>query len=136
MAAYLDKAFSEEQLHKELSNPESEFYFAKDGQEVLGYLKINVGSAQTECKEENSLEVERIYVSKDFQGKKIGQLLFQKGMELARQKHMDFVWLGVWEKNTKAIRFYEKNGFKAFDSHSFMLGSDEQTDILMRFTLK
>ena len=135
MEAYLSHAFSKEQLQKELSNPASEFYFARQGKEEIGYLKVNVAEAQNEYQQENALEIERIYVKREFQGRKIGQLLFEKGIALARKKHVDFVWLGVWEENSKAIQFYEKNGFKAFDRHSFMLGSDEQTDILMKFSL-
>ena len=63
-------------------------------------------------------------------------MLYNKAIELARAMQLKYVWLGVWEENVRAIRFYEKNGFKTFDKHVFRLGSDEQTDIMMKLELK
>lgn len=134
MKQYLASAFSIEQLSKELAEKKSEFYFAKLGHQIIGYLKINTGQSQTEM-EENALEIERIYVLKDFYGKKVGQLLYEKAIALAQQIKVDYVWLGVWEENPRAIRFYEKNGFKAFDKHVFKLGDDEQIDLMMKLYL-
>ena len=133
MKAYLEKGFSVEKLESELADKNSEFYFAILDDEVNGYLKINFGETQTEIKDENSLEIERIYVLQEFHGKKVGQQLYDKAMEIAEKKNVDYVWLGVWEKNPRAIRFYEKNGFVPFDKHVFKLGDDEQTDIMMKF---
>lgn len=129
---YLHNAFSSEKLENELSDKYSEFYLAKQDGNIIGYLKVNFGPSQTELKHENALEIERIYVLKEFHGKKAGQLLFRKALNLAKQKQVDFIWLGVWEKNPRAIRFYEKNGFIQFDKHVFKLGDDEQTDIMMK----
>lgn len=133
---YLDKEFSEEKLMQEHSNPNSEFYFVQLNNKFIGYLKINFGSAQTELKEKNGMEVERIYVLKEFYGKQAGQILFDKALEIAKEKKMDYLWLGVWEKNLRAIRFYEKNGFIQFGTHGFRVGEEEQTDILMKRALK
>ncbi|MCB0820060.1 MAG: GNAT family N-acetyltransferase, partial [Bacteroidetes bacterium] len=84
----------------------------------------------------NSLEIERVYVLKEFHGMHVGRKLLEKAIELANSQNSEFVWLGVWEKNHKAIRFYEKNGFKPFDKHIFRLGEDEQTDIMMKLDLR
>jgi len=135
MIKYLDEGFSSEKLKAELNDKESEFYFALLDNEVIGYLKINFGQAQTELKEDSTLEIERIYVLNKFHGKKVGQQLYEKAIKIARQKSVDYVWLGVWEKNPRAIRFYEKNGFIAFDKHIFKLGKDEQTDIMMKLQM-
>ena len=135
MQAYLEKGFSLEKLKSELEDKNSEFYFAILDDEVNGYLKINFGYTQTEIKDENSLEIERIYVLKEFHGKKVGQKLYEKAMEIAAEKKVDYVWLGVWEKNPRAIRFYEKNGFIEFDKHVFKLGNDAQTDIMMKLQM-
>lgn len=135
MVEYLEKGFSIEKIKVELEDKNAEFYFAELNEEAIGYLKVNFGQSQTEIKDENALEIERIYVLKEFYGKKIGQILFEKALELAKNKKVDYVWLGVWEENQRAIRFYEKNGFVAFDKHIFKLGNDEQTDIMMKLKL-
>jgi hypothetical protein len=92
--------------------------------------------SQTEIKSSKSLEIERIYVLKEYQGKKAGQLLYNKATEIASDKNVDFLWLGVWENNHRAINFYKKNGFVEFDKHIFTLGSDKQTDIMMKHNIK
>jgi len=133
---YLDEAFSFEKLTAELDNKNSEFYFAKlDNNNVIGYLKINFGQSQTELQDDKAVEIERIYVLKDFHGKNVGQLLFEKAIQIARQKKAEYVWLGVWEDNPRAINFYKKNGFLEFDRHIFKLGNDDQTDIMMKLKL-
>lgn len=135
MAKYLEEGFSLEKLTTELNDPGSEFYFALLNKDVIGYLKLNFGQSQTELKDNKALEIERIYVLKEFHGKKVGQLLYEKALEIARQKQVDYVWLGVWEENPRAINFYKKNGFVEFDKHIFKLGDDEQTDIMMKLNL-
>lgn len=135
MTKYLEEGFSVEKLTGELHNPDSEFYFAVNDQDVIGYLKLNFGNSQTELKDSRALEIERIYVLKEFHGKNIGQLLYEKAIQIARQKNAEYVWLGVWEENPRAISFYKKNGFVEFDKHLFKLGNDEQTDIMMKLQL-
>ncbi|MBK8698541.1 MAG: GNAT family N-acetyltransferase [Saprospiraceae bacterium] len=130
--SYLEEGFSVDKLTTELSDKNSEFYFATVDNEIIGYLKVNFNEAQTELKNDKALEIERIYVYKQFHGKKAGQVLFEKALQIARQHKADYVWLGVWEENPRAISFYKKNGFIEFDKHIFKLGSDEQTDIMMK----
>ena len=136
MKEYLENGFSTEKLTAELTDPNAEFYFAELDGKTIGYLKINFGQSQTEIKDHNALEIERIYVLKEFHGKKVGQILYNKAIELAKEKGAKYVWLGVWEQNPRAIRFYEKNGFIAFDKHVFKLGNDEQTDIMMKLKME
>lgn len=135
MKEYLEKGFSEEKLKEELSNQHSQFYFAQLDGEVIGYLKINIGQAQTEKLNLDALEIERIYLLKAFYGQKVGQLLYQKAIDIALEMQASYVWLGVWEENYRALRFYEKNGFTPFGKHKFWLGDDEQTDLMMKKVL-
>ena len=135
MKNYLEKELSIKKLTAELNNTNSLFYFATLNNEVIGYLKLNFGESQTELKDDKALEIERIYVSKDFYGKSVGQLLYNKAIQIAKQKKADYVWLGVWEKNLRAIAFYKKNDFVTFDKHIFKLGNDEQTDLMMKLKL-
>ncbi len=135
MKSYLENGFSTDKIKAELSDENAEFYFAKIDEKVIGYLKLNFGQSQTELKDDKALEIERIYVLKEFHGKKVGQILYNKATEIAKHKNADYVWLGVWEENLKAINFYKKNGFLEFDRHIFKLGEDEQTDIMMKLKL-
>ena len=134
---YLGKAFHENTVKAELANPDSEFWFActEEGK-IAGYLKVNFRSAQMDLRDENAMEIQRIYVSKDFQGQGVAQVLMEKARELAETAGVDFIWLGVWERNPRAIRFYEKMGFEPFSSHAFFMGDEEQTDILMKLKTK
>jgi len=136
MQKYLDESFSAAKLTTELNDPNALFYFAMLQSKVIGYLKINFGPSQTEFQDDRAVEIERIYVLSEFHGKNVGQMLYDKSLEIALQKKAESVWLGVWEHNYRAINFYKKNGFVAFDKHIFKLGHAEQTDLLMRLTFQ
>lgn len=132
---YLAKAFSPEQIKSELENPDTEFYFLYYDQKLAGYLKLNLAPAQSDIKDPESLEIERIYVLDTFQGLGLGKSLFHLALERARALSFRYIWLGVWEQNTKAISFYKAQGFYKFADHPFKLGDDLQSDYLMRLDL-
>ncbi len=129
---YLTESFAEEKLNRELNHPDSLFFIAWEGENAVGYLKVNSGKAQTELQDENSLEIERIYVKSSHHGKKVGQLLYKKALETAVELEKKYLWLGVWEKNHRAVSFYKKNGFEEFGKHIFRLANEEQTDLMMK----
>jgi ribosomal protein S18 acetylase RimI-like enzyme len=135
LVQYLEQSFATVKLSQELANTDSSFYFAEENGQVVGYLKINVGQAQTELNDEHALEIERIYVLKQYHGKKVGQLLYEKAIQIALEMKKQYVWLGVWEENHRALQFYKKNGFVEFDKHIFKLGDEEQTDFMMKLEL-
>jgi ribosomal protein S18 acetylase RimI-like enzyme len=132
LSKYLEEKYSVETLGAELANPLSVFYIAACAGKVAGFLKLNTGAAQTELQEPDALEIERIYVLQEFHGKGVGQVLFDKAIAEAVNANCRYVWLGVWEENYRAIRFYTKNGFVKFDTHIFKMGDDEQTDWMMK----
>lgn len=136
MQKYISENLSLEQLKAELGNPDSEFYFAESDAQVLGYLKLNFKESQTEQQDDNAMEIERIYVLHEFLGQKIGQFLLDESIDIAKNNGCSFVWLGVWEENHRALKFYEKNGFEFFGRHNFVLGNDVQTDLLMKLNLE
>jgi len=136
MKYFLEHHYSEEKLLSEILNPDSRFFFAKIKNTIIGYLKINRKGAQTVLPNDDGLEVERIYIDEAFKGRGIGKLFIDKTIESAKKFKAAYIWLGVWEHNKRAIRFYEKNGFIPYSSHIFKLGDDEQTDLLLKMTLK
>ena len=97
----------------------------------MGYIKLNEAPAQTDIRDADSLELERIYVSENAQGVGLGSYMMERALETAQRKGKKYIWLGVWEKNTKAVSFYRKHGFYEIGAHPFLLGDDVQTDILM-----
>ncbi|QQR97938.1 MAG: GNAT family N-acetyltransferase [Sphingobacteriales bacterium] len=135
MSKYLAENFAEDKILLEINNTNSEFYFAIYQHKEIGYLKINFGIAQTEKTTNNSLEIERIYVLKEFHGRNVGQLLYEKAIKIAKARKVNYVWLGVWENNKRAINFYKKNNFIEFDKHIFKLGDELQTDIMMKLEI-
>jgi len=132
MDAYAAVAFTPECMLGQLTNPDSEFYFALDEDNIVGYIKLNFNNAQTEFQDKNALEIERIYVSGKHHGRYIGRQLLDFAVDIALSKQFDYVWLGVWEHNHKAIGFYRRHGFEFCGSHEFLLGDDRQTDLLMK----
>ncbi len=132
MSAYASAAFAMDRVRAEYENTHSRFYLARTGSDIAGYLKLNTGPAQTEQDLENAMEIERIYATRAFQGQGIGKRLMATALETARAAGVDWVWLGVWEHNQKAIAFYEHQGFEPFGRHSFRLGDDVQVDVMMK----
>ena len=135
MKQYLDESFSITKLQRALNNKEVVYYYALMDDEIVGYLKMNGGMAQTDVKDDRAIEIERIYVLKKFHGCMIGKALLEQAIDYARQKNADYIWLGVWEKNERAINFYQKNGFVEFGKHVFKLGLDVQQDLMMKIAL-
>lgn len=135
MRLYLEIGFSDKKMRGELKNPDSHFYLIRLDGKAVAYLKVNLAAAQTNLMDPKSLEIERIYVLKELQGRQIGQMLLDKALEVARENELEYIWLGVWQKNHRAIRFYERHGFRIFDTQTFTLGADVQEDWLMRLDL-
>ena len=132
---YLDSAFREETLYKELQDINSAYYFIYMESSLVGYIKLNENEAQSDINDINSIELERIYVLAEFQGHGIGEWVLRQVISIAKVKNRSYVWLGVWEHNPKAIKFYQRLGFYKFGTHPYFIGNDEQTDWLMRLDI-
>jgi ribosomal protein S18 acetylase RimI-like enzyme len=131
MQNYLEKDMSIHQLTNEFKNPDSLFYFASTNDKVIGYLKLNFINLEDFNANKKGIEIARIYVRKEFHGSRAGQNLFNVAMTIALESNCNYIWLGVWENNPRAIRFYEKNGFEIKGNKKFVLGDDVQNDFIM-----
>lgn len=134
-STYIKSAFNKQTLLAQLVNKDSSFYFLYLGKEILGYIKLNEYEAQTELRTDDGMELERIYVREQFQGNGHGKFMLEKVKSIALVNKKTFLWLGVWEKNNNAIRFYHNQNFKQFGTHAYYIGTDKQTDVLMRLEL-
>lgn len=134
--SYLKRTYSPDIQLKELTNPDVVFLIAEIEGEIAGYVKINSNSKDDSVEGVETMEIERIYAAKEHIGKGVGKALMQAGIQEARQRGCDSLWLGVWEKNPRAIAFYQKWGFVETGTHTFMLGNDPQRDFIMELKLE
>ncbi|MEL6483554.1 MAG: GNAT family N-acetyltransferase [Bacteroidota bacterium] len=129
---YLETAFTLPAIQAQLSNPDCFFFFVFIDSDLVGYFKLNKGPAQTDLRDDTAMELERIYLDAAYQGQGIGQWMVEQAVEIAKTAKKNAIWLGVWQKNSGAVRFYERFGFKKFGSHPYWIGNDKQTDWLYR----
>ncbi len=153
MREYLASAYDPELLASEISHPCTELYLARfvgagvgatkaDKQGATtekgvaaGYIKVNWADAQTEPEPNDHVELQRIYVDEPHKGTGLAQKLYDLCLDRARERHAQILWLGVWEDNKRARRFYEKQGFVVTGEHHFQVGTDDQIDLVMKLTL-
>ena len=129
---YMRQAFNREQIASELADEKNIFLIAELGGEAAGYSKIIIDNIEPGVTADRPVELSRLYAHQKHLGQGVGQSLMDACFERARNENRDVMWLGVWEYNPRAQRFYEKNGFRIVGSHVFQLGEDPQTDLLMQ----
>ena len=129
---YMRQAFNLDQITAELADDNSIFLIADVEGKPAGYAKLIIGSVEDGIIADRPVELSRLYSHQEYIGKGVGQNLMDACFDRARSHGHDVMWLGVWEYNPRAQRFYEKNGFRVVGRHTFQLGSDPQTDLLMQ----
>lgn len=134
-AAYTTTAFSVAQITAELEDPAAVFLIAELNGTPAGYAKLCDGEPEKCIEGANPIELVRIYVSRDWLGRGVGQQLMRACLEEARQMGHETIWLGVWERNERAQAFYRKWNFRTVGEHIFRLGSDRQRDLVMERTV-
>jgi ribosomal protein S18 acetylase RimI-like enzyme len=136
MMLYINSTFTIRKIKEELQEPGSVFFLAEQDNEAVGYARVRSSKTPAGLDGNSCLEIERLYADKKFIGKRVGHILMSSCLHHAKEHGYDCVWLGVWESNARAIAFYEKWGFEKFSEHVFMLGTDAQTDLMMKKKLK
>jgi diamine N-acetyltransferase len=135
IASYIKESFSSEIQLNELSDPDIIFLIAELDDIPIGYAKLRMNSKDEAVKGTNPMELERIYAVQEYLGKGVGKELMKASIHEAKERGCDSIWLGVWEKNQKAIDFYKKWGFKEVGTHIFKLGDDPQNDYVLELEL-
>lgn len=131
MSIYIAESMSVAAFRKELTDADATFFIAENGGAILGYAKLQEYSTEDCVTDENPIELQRLYLAKEFHGTGIAEKLMRQCFDFARQKNYQTMWLGVWEHNFRAQRFYEKLDFRQVGTHVFQLGADAQTDWVM-----
>ena len=132
MDFFMNEQFTKAALKKEVEEGDGIFIMAYVDNEPAGYVRMRLKNSENILADENAIEIARIYTLSSVIGKGVGSALMQKCMDVAAEQSKDVIWLGVWEKNERAIAFYRRWGFEKFSEHSFLLGSDLQIDWLMK----
>jgi len=135
MEVYLNSQFSDEKLLEELQHPRTRFFLAYLDGIPAAFTKVRDDRKAKKLEEIKAIEIQRIYVLQEYQGFSLGKAMLDMIKDLARKDGYQTIWLQVWQKNNKAIRFYQKAGFTVFETASFLLGSSSQQDFLMRYDL-
>src|ERR1051325_6765664 len=136
LAAYLATWFNVAQQTAELEDPGSTFLIAEVDGRAAGYAKLHDDEAADGVEGANPVELVRLYVSRDWLGRGLGEQLMRACIDTARQARHETIWLGVWERNARAQAFYRKWNFHTVGEHMFQLGSDLQSDLAMERPLK
>lgn len=136
MAQYLAEAFNPERQSAEIADADSvvllaEHSNASEARELVGYAHLVSGPAPAAVTGPAPLELKRLYVLRARHGQGIAQALMDATLDAARTRRAQTLWLGVWERNPRAIAFYAKYGFVRVGEHTFRLGADAQTDWLL-----
>ncbi|MDA0267213.1 MAG: GNAT family N-acetyltransferase [Cyanobacteria bacterium] len=135
IAAYVNQAFTPSQMLAELTMPESWVLLAYDeatlAEPALGYARLVLNSHHPSLQGQQALELNRLYVEQKAIGRGYGAALMTASLKGAVAANCDTIWLGVWEHNTRAQRFYQRWGFKTVGTQTFVLGEDVQTDWVM-----
>ena len=131
MAAYLAASFNHAQQTAELNDPASTFFIVEVGGLAAGYAQLHAGEPAEGVEGAQPVELVRLYVSREWLGRGVGEALMRACVDGARRAGHKTIWLGVWERNGRAQAFYRKWNFREVGEHFFQLGSDPQRDILM-----
>jgi GNAT superfamily N-acetyltransferase len=135
LAAHLRKAFGPGVQARELADPAYTYLIPEVDGLVAGYALVYTGHTPACVTGPSPVEVLRFYVVQDFHGTGTAQALMHACAEEARRRGGRTLWLGVWSLNPRAIRFYEKCGYRNVGSQTFMLGDDPQQDRVLAMPL-
>ncbi len=135
MAAYLAGSFSPARQAEELSRPGSTFFILESAGKTAGYAHVQESRPPTCITGSRPVELSRFYLLRDWIGKGLAAPLMQACIAEVQGRGGDVLWLGVWQKNARAIAFYKKSGFEIAGTQTFLLGSDLQHDYVMRRSL-
>ena len=132
---YMQAMFSHDKIRTEINSPNERFFIAFNNSNPVGFTKLRDDRQGRGLDGKKALEIERIYVLKDYQGLKVGKELLDKCKSLAAEENFVVIWLQVWQRNSKAVQFYQKGGFVIYETATFQFGDETHQDYVMRYDL-
>lgn len=131
LAQHLATAYGPAQQGRELADADIVTLMVQKGEELGGYAQLRRGPSPACVNGDAPIELWRFYVVAKWHGQGIAQALMQRVIDEAARAGARTLWLGVWERNPRAIAFYTKCGFVDVGAHVFMVGTDPQNDRIM-----
>jgi GNAT superfamily N-acetyltransferase len=128
MKAYIDSAFTPSQFASEMADPRAVFLIAESDGRLCAYAKLLVDRPPKCVTGEAPVELVRFYLDLSWHGSGLASTLMEACLAEARQRGFKTMYLGVWEKNFRAQRFYRKWDFVRVGEHIFQMGDDPQVD--------
>ncbi|WP_181304623.1 GNAT family N-acetyltransferase [Rufibacter sp. XAAS-G3-1] len=132
MAAFKPTMYTPALQAAELADRHTEFLIVEAAGEAVAYVKWNTSPAPAEITGQKPFQISRLYLLQACTGRGLGDTLMKMSLERAKQNGHDVVWLTVWESNERAIRFYQKYGFREAGELTFVLGEDVQRDLYLQ----
>lgn len=127
---YLNENFSVSKTKQDSNNPKKLFYIIYEDDLPVGYAKLLINASNENVTSKNSGKLERIFILNDFIPLKIGQQLLNFVEDKAKALKLDTIWLTVYIKNKRAIRFYEKNEYKNVGPLNFLVNGKAYENIV------
>jgi diamine N-acetyltransferase len=131
LVAFVDGAYGEPIQQEELASSHLTYFLAEADGVPVGFAMVRRDRSSPFVDDPTAIELQRLYVDRAWHGTGLAQALMATCLELAVAGGAGSLFLGVWERNAKALRFYAAQGFTAVGSHTFMVGRDAQTDLVM-----
>lgn len=132
---YYQRTFSVEKIKKGLKTPNNFFWLALVDDLPVGYAKLKLNVKTVFSSSENTCQLQKIYVLRDFQYMKIGLELQNRMLDKAKEKGFEEIWLSVLHTNDRAIGFYKKSGFQNIGNHYFQIGKENFEFMVMSKSL-
>lgn len=136
LANYITETFAPEKMRTEIEDPNSIFFIIFKDEKAVGYAKLRTGEPHESVKNEPAIELQRIYILERVFGAGIGEILLGHSIKIARKKGFKVIWLGVWEENRRAQKFYAKYGFEQVGTLRFPYGKEVGTNLVLQKILK
>ncbi|MEY3343499.1 MAG: hypothetical protein RL090_1183 [Bacteroidota bacterium] len=132
MQAYLDLSFDPQRIKAQLQDPKVVYLIATYMETPVGYAKLIRNAVTTYTDHDlKQIQMERIYALGAYVGKKIGKALMQESLRIAKAEGFQYMWLGVWQENQRAIKFYKDFGFEIIGVKQFVIGNEVNDDYVM-----
>jgi diamine N-acetyltransferase len=111
-----------------IGDPACSTLLLRVGGELAGYAILKAEPAPACVTQRLPLKLWRLYLGAGFIGQGLGARLMAAVHAEARRRGAQTLWLGVYDRNLRAVRFYERFGFAKVGGQEFLFGGQIYID--------